>query len=40
MRKLLVSEFVSLDGVMQAPGGEDEDRASASAPSTTCSLRL
>ena len=26
MRKLIVSEFVSLDGVIQAPGGEDEDR--------------
>jgi hypothetical protein len=26
MRKLLVHEFVSLDGVMQAPGGQDEDR--------------
>lgn len=26
MRTLIVSEFVSLDGVMQAPGGEDEDR--------------
>lgn len=26
MRKLIVSEFVSLDGVMQAPGGVDEDR--------------
>lgn len=26
MRKLIVSEFVSLDGVMQAPGGPDEDR--------------
>jgi dihydrofolate reductase len=25
MRKLIVSEFVSLDGVMQAPGGIDED---------------
>lgn len=25
MRKLIVSEFVSLDGVMQAPGGQDED---------------
>ena len=26
MRKLIVSEFVSLDGVMQAPGHPDEDR--------------
>src|SRR5213592_4641836 len=26
MRKLLVSEFITLDGVIQAPGGEDEDR--------------
>jgi hypothetical protein len=26
VRKLIVSEFVSRDGVMQAPGGEDEDR--------------
>lgn len=26
MRELIVSEFVSLDGVMQAPGGKDEDR--------------
>ncbi len=26
MRKLIVSEIVSLDGVMQAPGGKDEDR--------------
>jgi dihydrofolate reductase len=25
MRKLIVSEFMSLDGVMQAPGGENED---------------
>ena len=25
MKKLIVSEFVSLDGVMQAPGGKDED---------------
>lgn len=26
MRKVLASTFVSLDGVMQAPGGPDEDR--------------
>ena len=26
MRKLVVSEFMSLDGVIQAPGGADEDR--------------
>jgi dihydrofolate reductase len=26
MRKLIVSEFISVDGVIQAPGGTDEDR--------------
>lgn len=26
MRKLMMTAFVSLDGVMQAPGGRDEDR--------------
>ena len=26
MRKLIVHEFMSLDGVVQAPGGQDEDR--------------
>ena len=26
MRKLVVSEFISLDGVIQAPGGKAEDR--------------
>jgi dihydrofolate reductase len=27
MRKIIAAAFVSLDGVMQAPGGPDEDRA-------------
>jgi dihydrofolate reductase len=31
MRKVIVLSFVSLDGVMQAPGGPDEDRAGAFA---------
>jgi len=26
MRKIIVHEFISLDGVIQAPGGTDEDR--------------
>jgi dihydrofolate reductase len=26
MRKLIVSEFMTMDGVIQAPGGKDEDR--------------
>jgi hypothetical protein len=26
MRKLIVHEFITLDGVIQAPGGEDEHR--------------
>ena len=26
MRKIIVLSFISLDGVMQAPGGPDEDR--------------
>ncbi len=25
MRKLIISEFISLDGVIQAPGGAEED---------------
>lgn len=27
MRKIIILEFLSLDGVMQAPGGPDEDRS-------------
>lgn len=27
MRKIIVLEFITLDGVMQAPGGSEEDRA-------------
>jgi hypothetical protein len=25
MRELIIAEFITLDGVIQAPGGEDED---------------
>src|SRR6478609_106835 len=28
MRKIIVQEFITLDGVMQAPGGPDEDASS------------
>jgi dihydrofolate reductase len=28
MRKIIVQEFITLDGVMQAPGGPDEDKES------------
>jgi dihydrofolate reductase len=27
MRKIILQEFISLDGVMQAPGGQDEDNS-------------
>jgi len=28
MRKIIVQSFITLDGVMQAPGGPDEDASS------------
>jgi dihydrofolate reductase len=28
MRKIIIQEFITLDGVMQAPGGPDEDKTS------------
>ena len=28
MRKIIIQEFITLDGVMQAPGGPDEDTSS------------
>src|SRR4051794_9134179 len=28
MRKIIIQEFITLDGVMQAPGGPDEDTTS------------
>lgn len=28
MRKIIIQEFITLDGVMQAPGGPDEDKSS------------
>ena len=31
MRRIVVSEFMSLDGVMQAPGGPEEDTEGAFA---------
>ncbi len=31
MRKLIVAAFISLDGVVQAPGGPEEDTSVASA---------
>ena len=28
MRKIIVQEFITLDGIMQAPGGPEEDTSS------------
>src|SRR4051794_11520241 len=32
MRKLIISEFITLDGVIQAPGGKEEDTDGGFAP--------
>jgi hypothetical protein len=32
MRKIIVAEFITLDGVIQAPGGPDEDTDGGFAP--------
>jgi hypothetical protein len=34
MRKVIVNEFMSLDGVVQAPGGVDEDTSGGSSGRT------
>jgi hypothetical protein len=38
MRKVNVLEFVSLDGVIQAPGGPEEDTSGGFASRTTMSI--
>ena len=40
MRRLIVSEFISLDGVIQAPGGEDARIAAAEIGRASCRERV
>ena len=39
MRKIIVLEHISLDGVIQAPGGAEEDTAVASHMATVLSQK-